>query len=71
MCLRSIVKGFAPLIKRLLRTYLSYGATFLLSTALLYLEVDMLGWSAVISPIVNLLVTISQYFLLNKFWTFQ
>ena len=64
-------EGFAPLMKRLLRTYLSYGATFLLSTALLYLEVDMLGWSAVFSPVINLLVTIPLNFLLNKFWAFQ
>lgn len=64
-------EGIAALIKRLLRTYLSYGATFLLSTVLLYLEVDVLHWSAVISPIMNLLVTIPLNFLLNKFWTFQ
>lgn len=64
-------EGFAALIKRLLRTYLSYGATFLLSTGLLYLEVDVLGWSAVISPVINLLVTIPLNFLLNKFWAFQ
>ena len=58
-------------LQKLGKTYLSYGATFLLSTALLYLEVDVLGWSKVFCPIVNLLITIPLNFLLNKFWTFR
>lgn len=57
--------------KKLGKTYLSYGATFLLSTLLLYLEVDIWGWSSVISPLVNLLITIPLNFLLNKFWAFH
>lgn len=63
--------GWKAALKKLGKTYLSYGATFLLSTALLYLEVDILHWSAVISPILNLLVTIPLNFLLNKFWAFR
>jgi len=59
------------ILKRLGKTYLSYGAVFLLSTGLLYLEVDILHWSAVISPAFNLLITIPLNFLLNKFWTFK
>ena len=58
-------------LKRLGKTYLSYGATFLLSTGLLYLEVDVLRWSAALSPILNLMITIPLNFLLNKFWTFR
>lgn len=64
-------QSFANILKRIGKTYLSYGATFLLSTALLYLEVDVWQWSAVISPIVNLLITIPLNFLLNKFWAFR
>lgn len=64
-------KGLGPMLKRLGKTYFSYGATFLLSTLLLYLEVDVWHWSAVISPIVNLLITIPLNFLLNKFWAFR
>lgn len=64
-------RGFAATLKRIGKTYLSYGATFLLSTILLYLEVDIWHWSAVISPLVNLLITIPLNFLLNKFWTFR
>lgn len=62
---------FKSVAKRIGKTYLSYGGTFLLSTLLLYLEVDVFGWSAVISPVVNLFITIPLNFLLNKFWAFR
>ena len=58
-------------LKELGRTYLSYGATFLISTLLLYLEIEMAGWSAILCPVVNLLITIPLNFILNKFWTFK
>lgn len=58
-------------IKRLCKTYLSYGTTFLLSTVLLYVEVDILDWSEVICPIFNLLITIPLNFVFNKFWAFR
>lgn len=61
----------AALLKKLGKTYLCYGATFLLSTVMLYLEVDVFGLSTVLSPLFNLLVTIPLNFLLNKFWAFQ
>lgn len=63
--------GVWSMITKLCKTYLSYGATFLLSTFLLYLEVDIWGWSSAISPLINLLITIPLNFLLNKFWAFQ
>lgn len=62
--------GWEAVIKKIGKTYLSYGATFVLSTILLYLEVEILSWSAAVSPLINLLVTIPLNFLLNKFWTF-
>ena len=64
-------KGLTRTVKKLGKTYLSYGATFLLSTILLYIEVDVLDWSAVLGPFINLLITIPLNFLLNKFWAFQ
>lgn len=63
--------GIWPTLKKMGKTYLSYGATFLLSTFLLYLEVDIWGWSFVVSPLINFLITIPLNFLLNKFWAFQ
>lgn len=68
---QSQTSDLTALLKKLGKTYLSYGVTFLLSTGLLYLEVAILGWSAVVSPILNLLITIPLNFLLNKFWTFH
>lgn len=58
-------------ITKLGRTYLSYGTTFLVGIVLLYIEVDVLNWSAALCPIVNLLITIPANYLLNKFWTFR
>lgn len=58
-------------LAKLKKTYLSYGATFLLTIILLYIEVDMLNWSAVLCPIINLLITIPVNFILNKFWAFR
>ena len=68
---RSKSSNRVALLKKIGKTYLSYGATFLLSTLLLYLQVDIAGWSEKIAPIINLVVTIPLNFLLNKFWTFR
>ncbi len=57
-------------LKRLGKTYVSYGGTSLLSTFLLWLEVQ-LGVSKVIAPVVNLIITIPLNFVINKFWTFR
>ena len=57
-------------LKRLGKTYVSYGGPTLLSIFLLWLEVQ-LGVSKTIAPIVNLIITIPLNFLINKFWTFK
>ena len=58
-------------LKALIRTYISYGFSFLLGTLLLYVFVDWLGVSKVIAPLLLLIITIPLNFLLNKFWTFK
>ena len=58
-------------LKRLGKTYVSYGGTSLLSMLLLWIEVQLFGISKVIAPVVNLLITIPLNFLINKFWTFR
>ena len=63
-------KERSVILKKLLKTYFSYGATFLLSTLMLYIEVDVLDWSAVLCPVLNLIITIPLNFLLNKYWAF-
>lgn len=58
-------------LKRLGKTYVSYGLTSVLSIFLMWAEVELLGISKAIAPIVNLLITVPLNFLINKFWTFQ
>lgn len=62
---------FSALLRRLLKSYVSYGSTFLLGALLLYIEVAHLGVSEWLAPVINLLITIPLNFLLNKLWTFR
>lgn len=57
--------------KVLLKTYVSYGSTFLLGTGLMFVMVHYLRVPETVAPIINLLVTIPLNFLLNKFWAFK
>lgn len=58
-------------LKRLGKTYVSYGGTSILTNVLLWLEVSLFHVSKVIAPVVNLIVTIPLNFIINKFWTFK
>lgn len=58
-------------LMRLGKTYLSYGVTFVLGITLLYIEVDVLGLSVVLCPLMNRVVMIPLSFILNKYWTFR
>ena len=64
-------KDIKSVLKRLLKTYVSYGGTSILSNVLLWLEVALFNVSKVYAPIVNLLITIPLNYLINKFWTFK
>lgn len=59
------------ILKKLFKVYLSYGFTLLLGTLLLYLQVDILGISELVAPVINLVVTIPLNFLLNRNWAFK
>lgn len=62
---RSLWKSFC-------KTFIAYAGTGLvLNNILLYFQVGILGWSEVIAPLVNLLITIPLNFLLNKLWAFK
>ncbi|MGL5258203.1 MAG: GtrA family protein [Proteocatella sp.] len=58
-------------INSLLKTYVSYGITFAISTVLLYSMVNFIGISSYIAPIISLCITIPVNFILNKYWTFK
>ena len=57
--------------KTLFRTYISYGASLIVSTLMMYVLVEFIHVSPVIAPIICLLITIPLNFLLNKFWAFK
>lgn len=59
------------LLKRLGKSYITYGITFILSTLLLILEIELWGMSSLIAPLANLLLTVPLNFLVNKYWTFK
>lgn len=55
----------------LVKTYLSYGVSFLFGTVLLVTFVELLGISDKIAPLLTLIITIPTNFLMNKFWAFK
>ncbi|WP_249329601.1 GtrA family protein [Wansuia hejianensis] len=56
----------------LIKTFAAYGSTgIVLSSALLYVWVDVLHVSEYIAPLINLIITIPLNFVLNKLWAFK
>ena len=69
---RYVFKGKTSSVKNIIiRIYIAYGLTFIISTVFLFIMVDILHISKIIAPIINLLITIPANFLLNKFWVFK
>ena len=56
---------------KLARAYISYGATMLLSAALLYFEVEAWGISEFVAPVINVVFITPVNFAANKYWTFR
>lgn len=66
-----VFKNESTWIRSLLKTYVSYGFSFLLGSLLLYVFVEWCSISKILAPLLILIVTIPVNFLLNKFWTFR
>lgn len=66
-----VFKNESTWLHSLLKTYVSYGFSFLLGSILLYVFVEWCGISEIFAPLLILIVTIPVNFLLNKFWTFR
>lgn len=64
-------RDFKSVMRRLGKTYISYGGTSALSTVLLWIAVDFLHIDKVYAPLLCMLVTVPLNYLINKFWTFQ
>lgn len=56
---------------KLFKCYVSYITTFVISTILLYLWVDVIGISEKIAPIINICITTPINFVMNKLWAFK
>jgi len=68
---KSNENSFKSIIKRIIKTYISYGSVFLLICFLLWLEVDILRISEYIAPIINIILTTPLNFVINKLWAFN
>ena len=55
----------------LLKTFLSYGSTFLINTGLLCVLIDYCHISAVIAPMINAIIIFLLNYVLNKFWVYR
>lgn len=64
-------KDWKSKLRRLGKTYISYGATSILSNVMLWIEVTFFAVNKSVAPIVNLIVTIPLNFIVNKLWTFK
>lgn len=58
-------------LKKILKVYASYTTTFILSTVLLYVWVDIIGVSEKIAPLINICITTPINFVMNKKWAFK
>lgn len=68
---RYVFKNDAFWLKTLIKTYMSYGVSFLLSMALLWLFVEKLYISQFIAPILVMAIKTPINFLINKYWAFR
>ena len=55
----------------LLKSYICYGSTWLLSILLSFLFVNIICVSVILVPILSMIVTIPLNFFMNKFWAFK
>lgn len=54
------------------KTVIAYASTgLLLNSILLWLLIDVLGFSDYVAPLVILMITVPTNFILNKYWSFK
>jgi len=58
-------------LKILGKSFLAYGGNFLLTIALLHVQIEWIGIPAAIAPLICLVFTVPLNFLANKFWAFR
>lgn len=57
--------------KAFVKLFVTYGISYLVSTLLIYLLIDIFGVNKYIAPLLRLVVTVPLNFVLNKLWAFK
>ena len=68
---RYVFKNDTPWLKALVKTYISYGASFVAGSILLIIFVEICYISDKIAPLLTLVLSIPMNFIMNKYWTFK
>lgn len=68
---RYVFQGNNSKLITVIKTYTSYGVSFILSSIILYILVEIGKISTALAPLFTLAVTIPINFLLNKYWAFR
>lgn len=66
-----VFEGERKHISALIKTYMMYGFTTVISSIILYLFVDIIGISEFIAPLLILFVTVPLNYLISKYWAFK
>lgn len=66
-----VFKNDTPWLKALVKTYISYGASFVAGSILLIVFVEVCNISDKIAPLLTLVLSIPMNFIMNKYWTFK
>ncbi len=68
---RWVFKTKQSVLKGLLKFYTTYLSTWALGAVLLFVEVEVLGFSEWVAPLFNVVITTPINYMLNKYWTFK
>lgn len=68
---RYVFRNDTPWLRALVKTYISYGASFIVGSVLLIIFVELCNISDKIAPLLTLILSVPMNFILNKYWTFK
>ena len=66
-----VFKNSKKNLSSIVKFYLAYLSTWLLSAILLYIWIEVFNISDKIAPIINVVITTPINYLLNKYWVFK
>lgn len=66
-----VFKSYNRSLVSIIKFYLTYLSTWLLSAILLYIWIEMMKISDIIAPIINIFITTPINYFMNKYWVFK